>query len=95
MSGNARPPDGYLAEVVRKAEDSPEFRVALRKESKLIDFLSQEQLKLILAQCRVKCSKPKSADTCRNALREWLRGFQNHDEEIMSNQLHSGGSANR
>ena len=91
MSGKSRPHDGYLAEVVRKAEDSPKFRVALRKESRLIDFLSEEQLRRILAQCRVQCSKAKTADEYKNALKEWLRGLQNQDESITSDHLHSGG----
>ena len=61
MSGKPGPPDAYLDDVVRKASNQVEFRIALSQELHSVDHLSEERPRKILTQCRIK--RPQSKTT--------------------------------
>ena len=91
MSGKSRPPDAYLDDVVRKASNQVEFRTALRQELYLIDHLSEEQLRKILTQCRIKRTQSKTAQECKAVLCEWFRANQEKDDDVTLTRERTGG----
>ena len=91
MSRGIEPPDAYLNDIVRAASDSVEFRVALRHDEHMIDHLAEEQIRKVIAQCRIERQQPKSTVECRAVLREWLRAKKEYDTEVTFSREGAGG----